>query len=309
MLDIKDLSKSFERKLALDGVSMSIREGEIFGLLGPNGAGKTTLIRIINRILQQDEGTVRWKGKILTDKHLQEIGYLPEERGLYRNMKVMDHLLFLGQLRSLSAAEAKRNSQQWLEKWEIMEWSQQRIESLSKGMAQKIQFIATVLHEPDLVILDEPLSGFDPVNISLIINALKEMKKEGKTILLSTHNMKSVEDLCDRAALIYKSKKLAEDTIWNLREQQKNGEFSIRFKGNMIAFANALWTDFELVQREEIGPDRFVATVRMRGSNKINDLLQALMHQIQIEAVEERFPSMQDVFIQLIQGKEVQNAQ
>jgi ABC-2 type transport system ATP-binding protein len=309
MLDIKDLSKSFERKIALDGVSMSIREGEIFGLLGPNGAGKTTLIRIINRILQQDDGIVRWKGKILTDRHLQEIGYLPEERGLYRNMKVMDHLIFLGQLRNLTATEAKKNANLWLEKWEIVEWSQQRIESLSKGMAQKIQFIATVLHEPNLVILDEPLSGFDPVNISLIIGALKEMKKEGKTILLSTHNMKSVEDLCDRAALIYQSKKLAEDTIWNLREQQKTGEFSIRFKGNMIAFANALWTDFELIQREEIGVDRFVATVRMRGSNKINDLLQALMHQIQIEAVEERFPSMQDVFIQLIQGKEVQNAQ
>ena len=305
MLEIKELSKSFNRKTALDNVSFTVPEGQIFGLLGPNGAGKTTLIRIINRIIQQDQGNVFLNGKLLTEKHLQQIGYLPEERGLYRSMRVIDHLIFLGQLRNLSRGDARKNAQLWLDKWEIGDWANRQIESLSKGMAQKVQFIAAVLHDPDLIILDEPLSGFDPVNVGLILNALKTMKSEGRTIMLSTHNMKSVEDLCDRAALIYRSQKIAEDTIWNLREQQKAGEYSIRFKGNMIAFANALWTGFELVDKSEIGPERFIATVKIRGEKSMNDLLETLMHQIHIEAVEERFPSMQDVFIQLVKGKEV----
>lgn len=308
MLEITDVSKSFNRKLALDAVSLHVQKGEIYGLLGPNGAGKTTLIRIINQIIEADKGTLRFDGKLMSNEHLRQIGYLPEERGLYKSMGVLEQLVFLAQLRGMSKENAVKNANFWLEKLEIKDWSKKRIEELSKGMAQKVQFIAAIVHEPDLLILDEPLSGFDPLNVELILNELKTLKSQGKTIILSTHNMRSVEEICDHAALIHNSKKLAEDSVWNLRDSQKSGEFSIRFSGNMIAFANALWTDFELIDKKELGDGRFLAVVKMRGKNQINDLLNALMGQIKIEAVEERIPTMQEVFMNLIGRKEVQNA-
>ena len=308
MLAITDVSKSFNRKLALDAVSLHVQKGEIYGLLGPNGAGKTTLIRIINQIIEADKGTLRFDGKLMSNEHLRLIGYLPEERGLYKSMGVLEQLVFLAQLRGMSKENAVKSANFWLEKFDIKDWSKKRIEELSKGMAQKVQFIAALVHEPDLLILDEPLSGFDPLNVELILNELKSLKSQGKTIILSTHNMRSVEEICDRAALIHHSKKLAEDSVWNLRAAQKSGEFSIRFSGNMIAFANALWTDFELIDKKELGDNRFLAVVKMRGNNQINDLLNALMGQIKIEAVEERIPTMQEVFMNLIGGKEVENA-
>jgi ABC-2 type transport system ATP-binding protein len=308
MLAITDVSKSFNRKLALDAISLHVQKGEIYGLLGPNGAGKTTLIRIINQIIEADRGTLRFDGKLMSNEHLRLIGYLPEERGLYKSMGVVEQLVFLAQLRGMSKENAVKSANFWLEKFDIKDWSKKRIEELSKGMAQKVQFIAALVHEPDLLILDEPLSGFDPLNVELILNELKSLKTQGKTIILSTHNMRSVEEICDRAALIHHSKKLAEDSVWNLRAAQKSGEFSIRFSGNMIAFANALWTDFELIDKKELGDSRFLAVVKMRGNNQINDLLNALMGQIKIEAVEERIPTMQEVFMNLISGKEVENA-
>jgi len=308
MLEITDVSKSFNRKLALDAVSLHVQKGEIYGLLGPNGAGKTTLIRIINQIIEADKGTFLFDGKLMRNEHLRQIGYLPEERGLYKSMGVLEQLVFLAQLRGMSKENAVKNANFWLEKLEIKDWSKKRIEELSKGMAQKVQFIAAIVHEPDLLILDEPLSGFDPLNVELILNELKTLKTQGKTIILSTHNMRSVEEICDRAALIHNSKKLAEDSVWNLRNSQKSGEFSIRFNGNMIAFANALWTDFELIDKKELGDGRFLAVVKMRGKNQINDLLNALMGQIKIEAVEERIPTMQEVFMNLIGRKEALDA-
>jgi len=308
MLEITEVTKSFNRKLALDAVSLHVHKGEIYGLLGPNGAGKTTLIRIINQIIEADKGTLRFDGKLMSNEHLRLIGYLPEERGLYKSMGVLEQLVFLAQLRGMSKENAVKSANFWLEKFDIKDWSKKRIEELSKGMAQKVQFIAALVHEPDLLILDEPLSGFDPLNVELILNELKSLKSQGKTIILSTHNMRSVEEICDRAALIHHSKKLAEDSVWNLRAAQKSGEFSIRFSGNMIAFANALWTDFELIEKNELGDNRFLTVVKMRGNNQINDLLNALMGQIKIEAVEERIPTMQEVFMNLISGKEVENA-
>jgi ABC-2 type transport system ATP-binding protein len=308
MLAITDVSKSFNRKLALDAVSLHVQKGEIYGLLGPNGAGKTTLIRIINQIIEADKGTLRFDGKLMSNEHLRLIGYLPEERGLYKSMGVLEQLVFLAQLRGMSKENAVKSANCWLEKFDIKDWSKKRIEELSKGMAQKVQFIAALVHEPDLLILDEPLSGFDPLNVELILNELKSLKSQGKTIILSTHNMRSVEEICDRAALIHNSQKIAEDSVWNLRAAQKSGEFSIRFSGNMIAFANALWTDFELIDKKELGDNRFSTVVKMRGNNQINDLLNALMGQIKIEAVEERIPTMQEVFMNLIGGKEVENA-
>lgn len=308
MLEIIDISKSFNRELALDAVSLHVQKGEIYGLLGPNGAGKTTLIRIINQIIEADKGTLRFGGKLMSNEHLRFIGYLPEERGLYKSMGVLEQLVFLARLRGLSRENATKNANYWLESLEIKDWSKKRIEELSKGMAQKVQFIAAIVHEPDLLILDEPLSGFDPLNVELILNELKKLKEQGKTIILSTHNMRSVEEICDRAALIHNSQKIAEDSVWNLRDSQKSGEFSIRFSGNMIAFVNALWTDFELIDKKELGDNRFLAVVKMRGNNQINDLLNASMGQIKIEAVEERIPTMQEVFMNLIGRKEAQNA-
>lgn len=305
MLEIQNISKSFYRKVALDAVSMRIHEGEIFGMLGPNGAGKTTLIRIINKIIEPSSGAVRLNGNLMTQKHLSEIGYLPEERGLYRSMTVENHALFLGQLRGLSKTDVKLKLNYWLEKFDIQNWRTKRIEELSKGMAQKVQFICTVLHEPNLLILDEPFSGFDPINVELIKQELIEMKAKGKTIILSSHNMESVEAICDRVALIHESKKIIDGSISELQESRKTGQFAVKFRGSMIAFVNALWTGFEIVDKDILGDDKFVVRLNMRGQNTFDDLLKALIGQIKIEAAWEVLPSMQEIFIDLVQPKEV----
>jgi ABC-2 type transport system ATP-binding protein len=303
MLEIENISKSFFRKVALDHVSMTIPSGEIFGLLGPNGAGKTTLIRIINRIIEPDHGAVKINGELLRQHHLSLIGYLPEERGLYRSMTVEEHAMLLGRLRGLEKREVKSKLEIWLEKFEIQDWKSKRIEQLSKGMAQKVQFICTVLHDPKLLILDEPLSGFDPVNVDLINRELLAMKSEGKTIILSTHNMKSVDEICDRVALIHQSKKILDGKVTDLQEAAKKGEYAVKFQGNMIAFVNALWTGFEMVDKEVLGADRYLVKLKMRGENNLEDLLKTLLGQIKIEAVWEVLPSMQDIFVNEVQSK------
>jgi ABC-2 type transport system ATP-binding protein len=303
MLEIENISKSFFRKVALDHVSMTIPSGEIFGLLGPNGAGKTTLIRIINRITEPDHGAVKINGELLRQHHLSLIGYLPEERGLYRSMTVEEHAILLGRLRGLEKREVKSKLEIWLEKFEIQDWKSKRIEQLSKGMAQKVQFICTVLHDPKLLILDEPLSGFDPVNVDLINRELLAMKSEGKTIILSTHNMKSVDEICDRVALIHQSKKILDGKVTDLQEAAKKGEYAVKFQGNMIAFVNALWTGFEMVDKEVLGADRYLVKLKMRGENNLEDLLKTLLGQIKIEAVWEVLPSMQDIFVNEVQSK------
>lgn len=304
ILELEHISKSFYQKKAVDDVSLQINEGEIFGLLGPNGAGKTTLIRIINKIIQPERGVVRFQKELLSERHLQLIGYLPEERGLYRTMTVEDHAIFLGRLRGMSKQDILQNLDYWLDRFQIQEWRKKRIEELSKGMAQKVQFICTVLHQPQLLILDEPFSGFDPINVELIQQELIEMKAKGKTILLSSHNMKSVEELCDRIALIHQSKKIIEGSVSKIRFERKKGTYAVRFRGNMIAFVNALWTNFELTDKEILGDNRFVAYVKMRYDNNFQDLLKSLLGQIEIEAAWEVLPSMQDVFIDLVKEEE-----
>jgi len=308
ILEIRNVSKSFFKKTALDNVSLSVQKGEILGIMGPNGAGKTTLIRIINRIVTSDSGSVRFDGDLMTDKDLFHIGYLPEERGLYRSMTVEKHAMFLARLRGLSKQDAQTKIAYWFDKFGIDPWRKKRIEELSKGMAQKVQFVCTVLHEPKLLILDEPFSGFDPVNVELIKNELTIMKSKGKTIMLSTHNMKSVEEICDRAVLIHDSKKIAEGSISELREARKMGQYMIRFRGNMISFVNALWTGFELVEKKELGDDRFEALLTMRGDSTFEDLLSVLMGQVKIEAAWEALPSMQEVFIDLVQPEKTSEA-
>ncbi len=303
MLEVKNIYKSFYRNAALTDVSFHVNKGEILGLLGPNGAGKTTLIRVINRIVQQDSGSVRFDGNLMTEKDLQHIGYLPEERGLYKNMTVEAHAIFLARLRGLSKKDAKIKIEYWFDRFGINDWRKKRIEELSKGMAQKVQFICTVLHEPKLLILDEPFSGFDPINVELIKQELIEMKAAGKTIILSSHNMKSVEEICDRVVLIHESKKVAEGKLSELQEERKLGLYAVRFRGSMIAFVNALWTGFEVVDKEILGDDRFEVSLKMRGESSFDDLLSVLIGQVKMEAAWEILPSMQDVFIELVQPK------
>lgn len=301
LLELENISKAFHQKPALDDVSLTLREGEIFGLLGPNGAGKSTLIRIINRIIEPDKGYVRFKKGLMTERDLAFIGYLPEERGLYRSMTVQDHAYFLGKLRGMTMQDIKTHFSYWVERFGIGDWRHKRIEELSKGMAQKVQFICTVLHQPELLILDEPFSGFDPVNVDLIQQELIEMRAKGKTILLSSHNMKSVEEICDRVALIHQSKKIIESSVSSLRNERKTGLYAVRFKGSMIAFVNALWTGFELADKEILGDNRFVAYVKMRHENNFQDLLGVLIGQVEIEAAWDVMPGMQEIFMELVQ--------
>ena len=305
MLEVNQISKSFFRKEALQDVSLKVNTGEIYGVLGPNGAGKTTLIRVINRIVAPDSGHIRFEGVLMTEKHLEHIGYLPEERGMYKNMTVQDHAMFLGRLRGLSNTDAKQKVDYWFDKFSINDWRKKRIEELSKGMAQKVQFICAILHEPKLLILDEPFSGFDPVNAEIIKNELLQMKHNGKTILLSTHNMKSVEEICDKAILINESRKVAEGTISELQSSIKTGLYSVKFRGNMIAFVNALWTGFEVIDKDILGDNRFRVIVKMRGDKKFDDLLRVLIGQVEIEGAEEIIPSMQDVFVDIVSNKKM----
>ena len=307
MIHIDQLSKSFNRKPALSDVSLTIPSGQIYGLLGPNGAGKTTLIRIMNQILKADQGIIQVDGKLLSANHWKDFGYLPEERGLYKSMSVSDTLVFLARLRGLTKYDAQASVRFWLEKFEISSWAKTKIEALSKGMAQKVQFIAAVVHQPNYLILDEPLSGFDPINVELILSELKSMRADGKTIILSTHNMKSVEEICDHVALLHKSKLIAEGKVHALREKTINGEFIVRFSGNMIALANALWTEFELIDTKEIGENRFQIVVRQRGERTFEELASNLMGKLKLEAIEKRLPSMQEVFLELIAKEEVKN--
>ncbi|MEN9743709.1 MAG: hypothetical protein RLZZ65_1514 [Bacteroidota bacterium] len=304
MIQLEAITKSYQRKLVLDDVSLQLAEGQIYGLLGPNGAGKTTLIRILNQMIIPDAGQVYFQNKPMQAQHLQHIGYLPEERGLYKNMSVAEQLLFLARIRGLSKIDAQQNVQKWLVHFDIESWQNKRISTLSKGMAQKVQFIAALVHEPSLLILDEPLSGFDPMNVELIMNEIKSLKAKGCTILLSTHNMKSVDEICDAATLLHEGKVLAQDSIWNLRNQSAQAEIEVRFKGHMLAFANALWTDFELVQQTELQEGYFDCLLRIRGERTVNDLMRSLQDQVAVERIEKRLPSMQEVFIDLISKKQ-----
>ena len=304
MLQISGISKSYGNHVALKNVSFVLQPGEIFALLGPNGAGKSTLIRTINQILSPDEGWMKWNNDLFREEHLKHIGYLPEERGLYRSMTVNQHGLFLAKLRGFTSKEASQMLQYWLEKLEIQDWKNKRIEELSKGMAQKIQFIFTVLHQPQLIILDEPFSGFDPLNVELMKTEILQLRAEGRSILISTHNMNSVEEIGDRGMLINQGKQILAGSINEMRSAFKTGEFSVRFSGSMIAFVNALWTGFEIVEQKALPDDRFEVSLRLKNATSIDELLQCLIGQVKVEAIEEKIPKMHDVFVKALQGQE-----
>lgn len=299
ILSANNIVKRYASHTALNDVTLEIPQQSIFGLLGPNGAGKTSLIRIITQITGPDKGELYFGGEKLTPKHVEQIGYLPEERGLYKKMEVGEQALYLAQLKGMQRQEAKKKLKQWFEKFEIDEWWNKKVEELSKGMQQKVQFIVTVLHEPKLLILDEPFSGFDPINANIIKNEILHLKQQGSTILFSTHNMGSVEELCDNIALINKSKKILDGSVKEIRKQFKSNIFEIEFVGNMMGFTNALWTHGKLVDHTVDG-ENCKALVQLLGETKSNQLLQAVIPVVEINSFKEIVPSMNDIFISKI---------
>jgi ABC-2 type transport system ATP-binding protein len=299
LLTANNIVKRYSGHTALDDVSITVPEGCIYGLLGPNGAGKTTLIRIINQITGPDSGHVLFEDRLLEADHVKQIGYLPEERGLYRKMAVGEQAIYLARLKGLSAAEAKKRVREWFERFGIEGWWKKKVEELSKGMQQKVQFIVTVLHEPRLLILDEPFSGFDPINVQLIRDELLRLRERGATIILSTHNMGSVEELCDKIALINKSKNILEGRVKDIRRSFAMNMWDVSFRGNLMGFTNAMWTGAELIhQTEEEGINS--VRIRLLGNTSPNQLLQAVMSTAEITGFSEVLPTMNDVFIRKV---------
>lgn len=304
IFEAKNVYKQFGDYVALNNVSIQVPKGSIFGLLGPNGAGKTTLIRIINQITAPDTGSLFFNGSPLTTEHVSKIGYLPEERGLYKKMQVGEQCLYLAQLKGLSKSEAKLRLKFWFEKFEIQSWWNKKIEELSKGMAQKVQFVVTVLHEPELLIFDEPFTGFDPVNANLIKDEILGLRDRGATIIFSTHRMESVEELCDHISLIHKANKIMDGSVKSIRETFKSNVFEISFKGNILSFTNALWTGAELLSRKS-EDDISTVKVKLLGNSTVNNLLTAVMPFVEIISLKEVIPTMNDIFIQAVTQEKV----
>lgn len=296
LFSARNIVKRYAHHTALNDVSIHVKEKSIFGLLGPNGAGKTSLIRIINQITGPDSGELFFAGNKMMPEHISQIGYLPEERGLYKKMEVGDQVLYLAQLKGLSRRDAAQKLKYWFEKFEIQGWWNKKVEELSKGMQQKVQFIVTILHEPRLLILDEPFSGFDPINANLIKNEILALQQKGTTIIFSTHNMGSVEELCDEIALLNKSKKILEGNVKDIRKANATNTYEVEFKGNMIAFTNALWAGFELTEKSQQG-DVCKATVKMLNNATPNDVLFTILPHVQVISFNEVIPTMNDIFI------------
>lgn len=294
MLSIRNIVKEYAGHRALNDVSLEIESGKIYGLLGPNGAGKTSLIRIINQITAPDSGEILFGGEKLNQSHIDRIGYLPEERGLYKKMEIGEQMIYLARLKGLSRDEATRRLKHWFEKMEIMAWWDKKIEELSKGMQQKAQFIATILHEPDLIILDEPFSGFDPVNAELIKDEILELNRKGATILFSTHRMESVEELCDSIALINKSRKILDGRVKDIRNAYKSNTFVIEYTGQHLDIESA--APFVLLS-ETAQDDGFSISVKLNEGTTPNDALTYLLPKTSINKLEEVIPSMNEIFI------------
>ena len=298
IIECRDICKNFGEKVALDKVSVNIPKGGIFGLLGPNGAGKTTLIRIINRITIPNGGEVLFDGRPITQSDVEKIGYLPEERGLYRKMEVGDQAMYLAQLKGMSAAEARKALKEWFVRFGIQDWWKKKVEELSKGMAQKVQFITTVVHKPSLMILDEPFSGFDPVNAELIRKEILRLKDEGATIILSTHNMESVEELCDNIALINKSHLVITGGVNDIRHKYGNNNIELIYTGeDKVKDVE----DIFKVLSDEDNAGRHTAVLTLGEHVSSNDALSALLAQdIVVNSFKELIPRMNDIFIKLV---------
>ena len=302
IIECKDVCKSFGEKVALDHVSLEIPKGKIFGLLGPNGAGKTTLIRIINRITIPSGGTILFDGRPITQEDVEKIGYLPEERGLYRKMKVGDQAMYFAQLKGMSSNEAKVELMKWFKRFGIESWWNKKVEELSKGMAQKVQFITTVVHKPSLLILDEPFSGFDPVNAQAIREEILRLKDEGATVILSTHNMESVEELCDNIALFNKSHVVVTGGVEEIRRRYGNNNVELIYTS-----AQTLKSEpgiFKVISDiDESG--RHTAVLALEEGVSPNDALKCVLAQgLTVNSFKELVPRMNDIFIKLVTEEE-----
>ena len=292
ILSIKGLNKTYGNHVALKDFDLEVEKGMVFGLLGPNGAGKTTLIRIVNQIIDRDSGEILINGEPLKMNHVRNIGYLPEERGLYKGMRVDDQLLYFAQIKGLKSTEAKAKIHMWLDRLNLLSWKHMKVEELSKGMAQKVQFIATVIHEPKLLILDEPFSGFDPVNAEIIKNEILELKRNGTTIMLSTHRMESVELLCDNIAMINRSRKILDGPVKAIKKASKTNRFAVGLRP-LPGLVLPAWGDFS---EEE---DYVTFSISLDGQRP-NDCLLDLMKYGEILHFEESIPSIEEIFIQKI---------
>ncbi len=304
MLEVKNVKKKYGDYVALNNITLNVPKGSIYGLLGPNGAGKTSLIRIINQITLPDSGEIIIDGEKLDPKHIRAIGYLPEERGLYKSMKVGEQCLYLAQMKGMTKADAKKQLEYWFDRFEIQGWWNKKIEELSKGMAQKIQFVVCVLHKPKLLIFDEPFSGFDPVNASLIKDEILELRKQGSTIIFSTHRMESVEELCDDIALLHKSNKLIEGKLDDVRKEYRTNSFQVG-----ILSDNIEGLMYDITQKFTVGQTNFKSLndeLKLEiqlGNATPNELLHLLTNRGQVTHFVEKIPSVNDIFIQTVTEK------
>ena len=298
ILTAENIHKAYGDFKALKDINLAIPDSSIFGLLGPNGAGKTTLIRIITQIIAADKGSILINNEPLNIKHIENIGYLPEERGLYKKMKVGEHLLYLAQLKGLSKKEAMERIKVWFKKFDIADWWGKKVEDLSKGMQQKIQFIATVIRNPKLIILDEPFSGFDPINVNIIKDEILNLAKDGSTIIFSTHRMESVEELCDHIVLLNKSEKILEGSKKMIKEDYKTNTFDVEHK----SFINEMEHGFEIKSQEELEDGFYKTSIKIVNGRGPNELFKTLIDKVEVHSFIEKIPSMNEIFISTVQG-------
>jgi len=294
-----NISKSYGDFWALKNININVPKQSIFGLLGPNGAGKTTLIRIITQIIFADTGRVKFENHDIRSEDVRKMGYLPEERGLYRKMKVGEHLIYLSRLKGLSRHDALTKIKYWLDKFQIADWTNKKIEDLSKGMQQKIQFIATIIHEPSLIILDEPFSGFDPINVNIIRDEILELKKKGATIIFSTHRMESVEELCDHIALINKSKVILNGSKRDIKHQYRTNTFIV----DHLKDLNATENNFQILNQSDIEEGFKRSVIKIANGQSPNNLLEELIKQVEMHSFVEKIPTMNDIFISKVNEK------
>lgn len=309
ILQVENVSKAYSSHLALDDVSLSVPEGKVYGLLGPNGAGKTTLIRIINHITAPDSGRVLFEGHQLTQADVEHIGYLPEERGLYKKMKVGEQAVFFARLKGLSKQDAVRELRKWFERFDILSWWDKKVEELSKGMAQKVQFIVTVLHRPKLLIFDEPFSGFDPINATLLKDEILKLKEEGSTIIFSTHNMSSVEEICDNITLINKSRNILSGNVDDIRRQYFGNRYDITFDGDprqLMEQLQPLSGEFALLDPDAQG--RYRLNFHLNDDATLRDAITVANSTVNIAGINESIASMNDIFIRAVKedGRDVE---
>ena len=288
-IEISNLNKTYVNHQALKNININIPRQSIFGLLGPNGAGKTSLIRILTQITQADSGTILFDGEKLKEKHIYEIGYLPEERGLYKKMQIGEQLLYFAQLKGLSNAEARKKVKYWVDKFEIKDWLNKKVEELSKGMQQKIQFIASVIHQPKLIILDEPFSGFDPQNAQLLVHEILKLRDEGSTIIFSTHRMDTVEKLCDDIAMINKSEVVLSGNKNDIKQQFSNDEYSLQYNGKLVESNH-----FKIIINTENE-----ATIKILSNKK--EVISTLNNQVELQSFSPKIATMEDIFIKMLQ--------